>query len=125
MNRASEYGREIGRLVALMDQHPKAEGGLFDQIHALMQPLVYAEIDSEADALSALIVAINEVDMLAHNQWSDREARLMGDRIAVALYGIVAFLERASNEPRGLFGGDYLILDSERDPRRPLREEAA
>lgn len=125
MNRASEYGREIGRLAALVDRHPEAEGGLFDQIHALMQPEFYAEIETAADALSVMVVAINEAEILAQTDPDDPEAGPMWNRVSTALYGIVAFLERASNEPRGLFGGDYLILDSERDPRRPLREEAA
>lgn len=125
MNRASDYGREIGRLAALMDKHPEAEDKLFDRMYSLMQPIVYADIQTPADALSALIVVINEADILASSHMDNHEAKQAGDRIATALYGIVAFLERDSGESRGVFGGNYLTLDSARDPRRELQEEAA
>lgn len=124
MNRASDYGRQIGRLAALLDQHPKAEGCLFNQMNALMQPEFYAEIESAADALSVMVVAINEAQIMAETDPEAPEAGPMWDRVSSALYGIMEFLERESGECRGEFGGNSLTLSRDRDPRHLMGRAA-
>ncbi len=125
MNRASDFGREIGRLAVLSETSPELEDLVFSKVEALKQPLVFAGIETDADALSALIVAISEVDVLACAHWTDKEAKSMENMIQSALYGVVGYLERRSSEKRSAFGGGYLTQDDRRDSRELLKVEAA
>lgn len=120
MTTAAAHGRMISELANRMEKTPRLEDALGGRIEAIKLLIGYETAETAEDAMAMLVNGINEANLLASLECDDSVAAEYRDRIDLCLYGVMEFLERTAGISRNDFGGNYLLMNGENEPRRRL-----
>lgn len=120
MTTAAAHGRMISELYRRMEKTPKLEHALGGRVEAIKLLIGYETAETAEDAMAMLVNGINEANLLASLECDDSVAAEYRDRIDLCLYGVLEFLEKTAGISRDDFGGNYLLMKGESEPRRRL-----
>ncbi len=120
MTTAAAHGRMISELYRRMEKTPNLEDALGGRIEVIKLLIGYETAETAEDAMAMLVNGINEANLLASLECDDSVAAEYRDRIDLCLYGVLEFLEKTTNLSRDDFGGNYLLMKGENEPRRRL-----